>query len=271
MERMIESIPPGSNRTSTAKSRSTGELLPPEELLTLVGGGDARVYQKTGAEFLGYLVDLCGLQPGEAVLDVGCGSGRMALPLTGYLNRKGRYAGFDVSREAIAWCTENISVLHPHFDFTVVDIQTGRYNPNGKYKASNFSFPYADGSFDVVLLASVFTHMLPADVKHYMNEIARVLKRGGRSLITFFLLNAESSALGKEGKGIIKFEHQLQGCRTANAERPEAAIAYPEAFVRDLYGRCGLEIREPLRYGYWCGRSRTESMSGQDVVIAIKP
>lgn len=78
------------------------------------------------------------------MLDVGCGSGRMALPLTGYLNREGRYAGFDVSREAIAWCTENISGSHPNFEFTAVDIQNGAYNPTGKYESSDFRFPYLD-------------------------------------------------------------------------------------------------------------------------------
>jgi SAM-dependent methyltransferase len=105
----------------------------------------------------------------------------MALPLAGYLNREGRYAGFDVSRSAIAWCTENISGSHPNFDFRVVDIQNGVYNPKGRFKSSDLRFPYPDGSFDVVLLASVFTHMLPQDVRHYLYEIVRVLKPGGRT------------------------------------------------------------------------------------------
>jgi SAM-dependent methyltransferase len=263
---MTGSIPPGSSRTSTANCGSLGEVLPPQKLQDWVGGGGPAMYKAIGNEFLGYLVDLCGLQPGDAVLDVGCGSGRMALPLSGYLNPEGRYAGFDVSREAVAWCTENISGSHPNFDFTVVDIQNGEYNPEGRYKSSDFRFPYPDESFDVVLLASVFTHMLPPDVKQYLYEIARVLKPGGRCLITFFLLNEESSALIKEGKGFLKFEHETPGYRMTNANVPEAAIAYPEAFVRYLYGECGLELREPLRYGTWCGR--TNGMSGQDVVIA---
>ncbi|WP_255396647.1 class I SAM-dependent methyltransferase [Mycobacterium sp. E3198] len=234
-----------------------------------MGGGGPAAYKAIGNQFLGYLVDLCGLQPGDAVLDAGCGSGRMALPLTGYLNREGRYAGFDVSRSAIAWCTENISGSHPNFDFALVDVQNGAYNPAGKYKSSDFRFPYPDGSFDVVLLASLFTHMLPSDVKHYLHEIVRVLKPGGRSLNTFFLLNEESSALIKEGKSPFSFEHEMPGYRTTHVGNPEAAIAYPEAFVRWLYGECGLELREPLLYGNWSGR--TDGTSGQDVVIAVKP
>lgn len=187
--------------------------VPPRELQDWVGGGGPAVFKATGDEFLGYLVDLCGLQPSAAVLDVGCGSGRMALPLTGYLNREGRYAGFDVSAEAIAWCTENISGSHPNFHFKVVDIHNGAYNPTGTYKSSDFRFPYPDESFDVVLLASLFTHMLPSDVEHYLHEIVRVLKPGGRSLITFFLLNEESSALITQGKASFDFEHEMPGYR----------------------------------------------------------
>jgi SAM-dependent methyltransferase len=158
--------------------------------------------------------------------------------------------------------------IAPQLDFTVADVQSRRCNPTGRYKASDFRFPYPDGSFDVVLVASVFTRMLASDVKHYMHEVVRVLKPGGRSLITFFLLNEESSALSKEGKGSVKFEHEMPGARTAHAENPQAAIRYPEAFIRDLYGECGLELREPLRYGTWCGR--TNGMSWQDVVIAVQ-
>jgi SAM-dependent methyltransferase len=263
---MTGSIPLGPHRTSTANCGSPDGLLPPWELEDSVGLGGQSTYRATGEEFLGYLIHLCGLQPGDAVLDVGCGPGRMALPLTGYLNREGRYARFDITTEAIAWCTEN---SYPNFDFRVADVQSRRHDPKGKDKRSDFRFPYSDGSFDVVLVSSVFTHILPLDVKQYMYEIVRVLKRGGRTLITFFLLNEESSALSEEGKGWIKFDHEMQGVRPAEVESPEAAIAYPEALVRDLYGECGLELREPFHYGTWCGR--TNGMSGPDIVIADKP
>jgi SAM-dependent methyltransferase len=226
-------------------------------------------YKEVGAEFLSYLVELCALQPDDAVLDVGCGSGRIAMPLTGYLNREGHYAGFDVSRKAVAWCKENISRSHPNFDFRVADIQNGFYHRKGKIPPSEFLFPFPDASFDVVFLASVFTHMFPPDVKHYLHEIVRVLKPGGRCLSTFFLLNEESAALIEAKKGSFNFKHERQGYRTVSAIWPEVSIAYPEPFVRDLYGKCSLQLREPLCYGSWCGR--TDYMSGQDVVIAVKP
>jgi SAM-dependent methyltransferase len=221
------------------------------------------------SEFLRYLVDLCGLLPSDAVLDIGCGSGRTAIPLAGYLNHEGRYAGFDIAPKAVAWCGQNISQRHANFDFAVSDVQRTTYNPTGRYNPADFPFPYPDAAFDVVLAVSEFTRMLPAGVKHYMEETVRVLKPGGRSLIAFFLLNDESVALSEKAKGAITFDYETQGARAADRDNPEAAIAYPENFVRALFNDCGLEVREPVRYGTWCGRPN--GMSGQDIVIAVKP
>jgi SAM-dependent methyltransferase len=52
-----------------------GSLVPPHSKI-FVGAGD---YVKIGMEFLGYFVNLGRLKPKDRVLDVGCGSGRMAL------------------------------------------------------------------------------------------------------------------------------------------------------------------------------------------------
>src|ERR1700722_11178119 len=116
MEQTSSGIPPDSNRTSTADSGSPDELLPPEELQKWVGG-DGGMFKAIGVQFLGHLIELCGMQPGDAVRDVGWGSARVDLLPRRHRNREGRYAGSDVSRPAIAWCTENISGPYPNFDF----------------------------------------------------------------------------------------------------------------------------------------------------------
>jgi hypothetical protein len=82
-------------------------------------------------------------------------------------------------------------------------------------------------------------------VEHYLAEITRVLKPGGRSLSTFFLLNEESSALTAEKKGTLNFEHHCDRYRTINAERPEDAVAYPEDFIRSLYRIVAWSCRSP--------------------------
>lgn len=253
--------------SALSSSVLANELLPPPELQAWVGGA----YEAAGAEFVAYFIDLCSLQPHEAVLDVGCGSGRLAVQLTRYLNSDARYEGFDVSEPAIDWCRENVSTKFPQFRFQVADLQNGLYaNPDKrKLRASRYTFPYENNSFDFVFLTSVFTHMVRADVAHYMREVARVLKPGGRCLTTFFLLNAESKDL-MPTKALFDLNFKYRGlhCRTLNRACPEIGIAYEENYVRRLHARHELKILEPILYGGWCGRET--SLSFQDVVIAVK-
>ncbi len=245
----------------------SNELLPPPDLQAWVGG----IYEAAGAEFMGYFINLCALQPHEAVLDVGCGSGRLAVPLTRYLNNDARYEGFDLSEAAIDWCRENISTKFPQFRFQVSDLHNGLYahRDKRKLKASRYTFPYEDNSFDFALLTSVFTHMVRADMERYVREVARVLKPGGRCLTTFFLLNAESRDLmPKKALFELNFKYRSRHGRILNRSCPEIGVAYDETYVQRLYARRGLKILEPIRYGAWCGRETY--LSCQDIVIAVK-
>ena len=120
------------------------------------------------------------------MLDVGCGTGRMAVPLTGYLSDE-EYEGFDLMPEAIERCQENIT-------------------PD--------------------ILSSTFTHMLPDEVPNYLSEIERVMKPGGRAMITFFLLNRQSLKLIEAGKSAIGFKYHFGVYRIKEKSTPETAIAY---------------------------------------------
>jgi len=93
-----------------------------------------------------------------------------------------------------------------------------------------------------------------------------VLKREGKCLITFFLLNEESFQLIRSGKSDLNFGYDFGKYRTVDPNIPEAAIGYDEAFVLSLYGKYGLTIKPPLHYGSWCGRSTF--LSYQDIVVA---
>lgn len=242
-------------------SRPTSTL--PPDGAVLVGGGGAAV----GEEFLGHFRRLGGLEPHHAVLDVGCGFGRMAAPLTRYLDG-GSYEGFDVAADAIEWCRLRIGPLHRNFRFIHVDVANARYNPGGAIPAAQFSFPYASESFDFAFATSVLTHMLADGAATYLSEIARVLKPGAACVVTFFLLDAEARHGIGRGDAELDFRYEAAGCLTVDRREPETAVAHPEASVRELYARLGLAIQEPIRFGRWSGRS--DGLSYQDIVVARK-
>lgn len=224
------------------------------------------MFPKAGEKYLQLFIELGGLEPDHAVLEPGCGSGRMAQPLTGYLSATGSYDGFDVMTEAVDTCVEAIGATHSNFHFRHVDIQNPVYNPCGKLHSESFSFPYADESFDFVFLTSVFTHMLPPEVRHYMEEIRRVLRPTGSAFMTFFLLNPESLAAIEAGRTERTFAHEGDGYRFDIEGRPQAAVAYREEDAIALLEASGLQVDGPVHHGRWMGEER--SATGQDVVVA---
>jgi len=237
--------------------------VPPPELVGQVGGGD---FHAIGGEFFRYFTELSGLQPHEQVLDVGCGCGRMAVPLTKYLSTEGSYQGFDVQSPAIEWCQKHITPRHPNFAFSRADILNTEYNPGGSCAPRDYRFPYEDGRFDYVFLTSVFTHMLRAEMEHYLDEIVRVMKPKAHCLITFFLLNDEAQEGIDAGRAILTFPHEVGETAVKDKDTPEAAVAFPEAYVRRVFQARGLAIEEPIRFGRWPGRE--SGLSFQDIVIA---
>jgi SAM-dependent methyltransferase len=242
------------------------QLTPPRRLyLHGSGVGD---FHKTGEEFLNYFLKLCRLDDSSYVLDVGCGVGRMAVPLTRYLTKQARYEGFDIVPTWIQWCKENITGQFPNFQFQVADIYNKRYNPSGMQEASSFVFPYKDSSFDFVFLTSVFTHMFPSDVERYVSEISRVMKRGGKCMITFFLLNDESIQSVLQKRSVFDFSYDMGIYRIIDPKIPESAVAYKETFVRNIFEKYSLTIEHPVYYGSWS--KRKNYLSFQDIIVASK-
>jgi len=247
-----------------ASLRPHADIYPPD-WMPLVGSGD---FRELGQQFLHFFVTLGGLRPTDHVLDVGCGIGRMAIPLTTFLDpERGRYAGFDIEAEAIDWCQRRITGRFPHFEFKHHRVA----NPNyvlGQTADRPLPFPYPDEAFDYAIVTSVFTHLLPTEVEHYLAELARVLRPGGRCFMTFFLLNEESKALIAAGQTRYRFVHDFQTYRVINPRLPQAAVAYPEALVRQWLAAKGLSLQEPIHFGNWC--ARPQFVDGQDIVIATR-
>ncbi len=252
-------------RLLDTKDRFAGRsdrLVPPRRR-QFVGHSD---FVQTGDEFAGHLRALAGLRPSDRVLDVGCGIGRMARPLTAVLDPEqgGRYDGFDVNRDGIAWCRSRYA-RHAHFRFEVADLRNARYNPAGARTASGYRFPYDDGSFDVALATSVLTHLLEDEADHYLGEISRCLAPGGRLLATFFLLDDTSRALIARGAAHFSFPDPGGDVAVLDEAVPEEAVAYADTWVAASLHRHGL-TRTAVHPGSWCGRA--EHVSFQDIVVA---
>jgi len=239
-------------------------MIPPKSIARY----SRKVFEQVGKEFSNYFIEFARLKKNAKVLDVGCGVGRIAVPLTSYLNEGGSYCGIDIVESGINWCNERIATKYSNFKFIHSDILNKHYNKNGNIPAHEYKFPFANETFDLVFLISVFTHMFPQDIENYMREISRVLKHKGNCLITFFLINNESKRLMKNPGSILNFKFHDDGYFWYKEADPEAAIAFEEEYIVTLFKSNGMTIDNSIHYGSWCGRD--DYLSFQDIVVARK-
>ena len=234
---------------------------PPQEHVNAVGGGE---FILVALEMLDYFIERAGLRPQDRVLDVGCGVGRIAYGLAYYLNENGGYDGFDVMPSLVAWANEHLASRLPRFHFQHVNVHNRLYNPAGTLRADRFSFPYPNATFDFVTVTSVFTHIPQREVRHYLNEIARVLAPGGRVAATAFLIDAEARDLIAQGRSTQPLVHAHKGGYVADRRHPEGAVGFVDADMARWIAESGLRL-SGLYPGSWCGRSG--GLSYQDLLV----
>jgi len=125
-----------------------------------------------GAQFEAYgqieldMLRFFGLTDRGTLIDVGCGSGRLAIPLS--RTHQGAYLGTDVVPELVEFARE--SCRRADWRFEVVD---------------RLHIPAPDRSADMVCFFSVLTHLLHEQSYLYLEEAARVLKPNGRIVFSF--------------------------------------------------------------------------------------
>lgn len=234
---------------------------PPENVF--VGDGD---YRAIGAEYLGHFVRLGGLTPCESVLDIGCGIGRMAVPLTQYLDAGAAvYEGIDPVNAGIEWCVQNITAAYSNFRFCRVDIAHELYNPGGAIAGHEIVLPFADSKFDFVTMVSVATHLPEAEIAAYACEVMRLLRPGGRLFMTAFIVAAGDS---ERPTARPRFTRGTKpGTWYGDPLAPLGAIGFDAGIIEDLLKNAGLHIQR-LSLGHWRG---IDSSHYQDVIVALKP
>ncbi len=242
-----------------------GPMIPPRGKI-FIGSGS---FVSTGESIMDQLVELGGLKPHHRVLDVGCGVGRVTVPLTRYLDNKGSYEGFDIVKSAIHWCRKRIQSRFSNFRFTHIDLKNDLYNLRTSSEAKDFAFPYSDEEFDMVFLTSVFTHMLLDDVDNYLEQIHRVLKPGGVCFATFFIMNEQAREFMKKS-GKEMFETRLDHHYLFHAKVKEANVAYDEKYLVDrMIESKGFKL-EQVHHGFWSGRPKTVLNNFQDIFVFRK-
>ena len=223
---------------------------PPYSLRAFVGG--AQGFEDAGKWFVDEFWRLGLLARGIRILDIGCGCGRVAYGLATDARLREwdiRYTGMDVDAASVAWCQTHITPKNERFLFYHADCGNPSYNPAGAEAAGGYSFPHPGGSFDLVLLTSVFTHLLESDLRHYLAEVSRLLAPGGVAYATYFLYNSGADAAAGISRHGIPFPFVRQHHAVNRQDYPTNAVAYEESFVRRVADGLGLRVIEPVRYG----------------------
>jgi SAM-dependent methyltransferase len=169
------------------------------------------------------------------------------------LNAGGTYDGIEIALDKFRYCQQTFSSRHANFRFHHANIHSSFYNPLGQISAAKYRFPFDDESFDFVFLVSVFTHMLPADVEHYLAEIARVLVKRAKCICTFWLTAAPMGS---------PYHKHSEFCELYSRQHPEHGVIYLEEYLRSLYQRQGLNIQH-VYHGNWMKRQ-------QHIVVAVR-
>jgi SAM-dependent methyltransferase len=161
--------------------RAVGEPSAPATHGRILNGGwrydatvwfcDAVVLRGKVRELRQRAIHLARVQPGESVLDVGCGTGTLALEVQPHSGPRGRVVGVDPGRQQIARARAKAARRKVPVNFQIGVIE-------------QLAFP--DQTFDVVLTTLMLHHLPDALKRQGLGEIGRVLKPGGRLVIADF-------------------------------------------------------------------------------------
>ena len=113
-------------------------------------------------------VDYAQIQPGESVLDVGCGTGAVTIPAKMKVGSQGYAVGIDPDPDMIGIARQKAMKAGLEIDFRVGVIE---------------SLPFSDETFDVVTSSLMMHHLSDKLRVKGLAELWRTLKPGGRILI----------------------------------------------------------------------------------------
>ena len=144
---------------------------------------------------------------GNDLLDIGCGTGLLGISAEPSTSEGGSYTGIDIMKHDIEYCRKHYQANN--YNFIHFDVQNPSYAESQDVDLK--PWPIADESKDLVTALSVWTHLREEHAIYYFHEIGRVLKNGGRAIITFFYLDeGYQKSLGLREKGVGRFHRTKQ-------------------------------------------------------------
>jgi SAM-dependent methyltransferase len=173
----------------------------------------------------------CGLTTRSALLDVGCGPGRLPTGILSALGEIACYRGVDVHEAMIRWCKQHISRTHPTFQFIHLDLYHPRYNRSGRTTLKESPLPFSPQSFDIIYLYSVFSHLPPQDLQASLRDFHRLLRLNGMLFFTAFVED-----------DVPDVTENPQGYGTQKWKGPLHCVRYACRFLEELLTREGFRI-----------------------------
>jgi SAM-dependent methyltransferase len=262
---------PISQETSSLKtqkpklSRLLGQLRPDPGLKSPLGGINPyhEAFDQIGQQFKQLLTGYANLTTNSKILDIGCGTGRLAKQLIGWMP-KNNYHGIEINKDYHNYCKRTYKS-----EFSLLDINHAEFNPSGKIQPEDFKLDFPDSSFTHCCMIAVLNHFKIEWFEQYAAEISRILVHKGIFFATAILINSSSDeATKRRNKPPFLFDHREENQWWDFYQRPLFNTAISEHLVRRSLVKHGLMIKEPIRYGEWCGSQM--AITGHDVIIASK-
>jgi SAM-dependent methyltransferase len=222
---------------------------------------------------LPFLIQRCGLSPNSALLDYGCGFGRLAYAASRYLAEDGSYFGYEPNQTALkflkqaygnrknfAFAGQELPYEEDYIAVRSADARSSGVAPTAMDLTNLVTRPLR-----AQWTSSVFSHMWIDPIVHVLRSIRELLEPDGVCVNTWLCIDDFAAYVLRCGLADRTFPYRINGAWTTTDYNPLACTAYELGTVREIYERAG-HVIEDILWGSWSGREN--GVTYLDVIIS---